>query len=135
VTTRIGTPVSPRSSGSRCHRANHPGFIPSGLEKDENGVCIVDASRSRCGRLLIIDRCPFCGRKHTHGMPSGHRVPHCPRPLGPSGGYLVREKGPPAAQVKRKQARAPQDDSGVRRRGLQSVTVGELDAATTRSPA
>lgn len=40
--------------------------------------------RARSGSwLLVVDRCPFCRRKHTHGAPAGpemreeRRVSHC----------------------------------------------------------
>jgi hypothetical protein len=44
----------------------------------------VKAKRARGAWLLIVEKCPYCGKKHTHGggdgkLPGsyGFRVPHC----------------------------------------------------------
>lgn len=47
---------------------------------------IVTAKIVRGTRLLIIKKCPYCGKKHTHGGGDaiqpvekflGHRISHC----------------------------------------------------------
>jgi hypothetical protein len=55
--------------------------------------------RKQQGYLWIVDVCPLCGQRHTHGGgaldgdPSqllGHRNAHCAsRPLSEPGGYLL----------------------------------------------
>jgi hypothetical protein len=25
----------------------------------------------------VVKRCPFCGKRHTHGWDAGHRIAHC----------------------------------------------------------
>lgn len=54
---------------------------------DTNDVIVSGYVKRTPGRrgvwLLIVPRCPFCSRKHTHGSPRGldtteeHRLSHC----------------------------------------------------------
>jgi hypothetical protein len=57
-------------------------------------------ARDRDVWLWIVNPCPLCGRKHTHGGGSldgdprrllGHRVAHCTEKEEP-GGYVLVEK-------------------------------------------
>ncbi len=51
--------------------------------------------RVRDGARLVRVRCPFCGKRHTHGWPPRHadpgaRIAHCHRPTGePARSYRV----------------------------------------------
>jgi hypothetical protein len=70
---------------------------PAGFETP-----VVPVRRSRSGRQLIIDACPYCGKRHTHGDGGqrergwhGHRVAHCRKqPAGMSAGYIIVETSP-----------------------------------------
>ena len=75
----------------------------------ENGVPIVAVTLSRfvCRRgrvslLLLLARCPYCGRRHQHGagdrvLPlselGGHRLSHCELPVRDNPGYVLRVVG------------------------------------------
>lgn len=57
---------------------------PKRLSKDDNPTVIVRMDESRYVRSLIIDCCPHCGQRHSHGggltsePPAlGHRAAHC----------------------------------------------------------
>ena len=62
----------------------------------ENGIAVVRVVRVKGpdGERFIIQRCPFCGRRHIHGAAEGHRKPHCPLDKEPPGGYILREAVP-----------------------------------------
>lgn len=53
------------------------------------------ASRpDRHGHRTVSVRCPYCGRRHVHGMPSdggpvGHRLSHCDRDVEHLGYVIV----------------------------------------------
>lgn len=36
--------------------------------------------RKNGNQLQLLEPCPFCGKKHTHGLGDGSRVPHCENP-------------------------------------------------------
>jgi hypothetical protein len=45
------------------------------------------------------DACPYCGRRHSHGIVDGHRVAHCGTILLPVGvdnsrGYYIKTREP-----------------------------------------
>jgi len=49
--------------------------------------------RTRAGNRIVTIRCPWCGRKHLHGLPAGestvgHRASHCTRDVNRVG-YLI----------------------------------------------
>ncbi len=46
------------------------------------------------GARYVVERCPYCGRRHVHGAGDGHRVPHC---LAPGDGYVLVGERPPGA--------------------------------------
>jgi hypothetical protein len=45
-------------------------------EPPPNPYLIAPAKRDRDG-YLTVTRCPFCKRKHWHGITAGWHVPHC----------------------------------------------------------
>jgi hypothetical protein len=65
---------------------------------------LVPVHRARCGCCLVIDCCPHCGKRHTHGAAGrpkrglqfhGHRLAHCAdAPIG-AGYWLVEPATPP----------------------------------------
>lgn len=74
------------------------------LRSDISGVPIAPARR--VGRVLIVDRCPHCGRRHVHGDGGerdghsgfrGHRYGHCRDPRAAGIGYVLLELAVPKA--------------------------------------
>ncbi len=57
--------------------------------KDEDGRPIVEATQK--GEQLVII-CPYCGKKHWHGLGDGHRIAHCINPTekARSLGYILK---------------------------------------------
>jgi len=52
--------------------------------------------------LWIVERCPLCGKRHSHGGGKltgnprdllGHRWAHCADPIEPAGYYLAEREG------------------------------------------
>jgi hypothetical protein len=72
----------------------------------------------RRGHTLIVERCPYCGRRHVHGDAGrrergehGHRLAHCrERTAGNPGYVLVETAAPRAFQRARPLAKAPARD-------------------------
>lgn len=69
-----------------------PSQVNGGVDTDvpqrtERGAPIVEAVKIRRvgdGHRVVTIHCPWCGRKHQHGLPAGfetvgHRVSHCDR--------------------------------------------------------
>jgi len=72
------------------------------FEIDEEGFLILQCTERQDGCGLLTESCPFCGKKHLHGVGDGHRAAHCTvRPVQvtlPSGrvvsnqhGYILRK--------------------------------------------
>jgi hypothetical protein len=58
--------------------------------------------RARCGCCLVINRCPFCGKRHVHGDAGdpgpgfhGHRLGHCREWQTAQVGYVLVECATP----------------------------------------
>ena len=56
----------------------------------------------RCGDVLVVEKCCYCGQRHLHGPGSktdcgnhGHRVADCDIRFRPNRGYYVFEPCPP----------------------------------------
>lgn len=43
------------------------------------------------GKQWIVEKCPYCGKKHYHGIGAGHRVSHCTG-LPDNPGYILKLK-------------------------------------------
>jgi len=70
----------------------------------------IPARLSECGKLLIIDRCPFCGRTHCHGASYGHRWAHCLTAMGEKqhGYILIKAEGQTAPNRPRRRLKLAQ---------------------------
>jgi len=56
-------------------------------------VDVLRVTPTRDGNRTVTIRCPWCGRRHVHGLPAGntavgHRVSHCARDVAHLG-YVV----------------------------------------------
>jgi hypothetical protein len=68
---------------------------------------LVPVRRSRSGRGLVVDKCPFCFERHVHGAAGergrgpgrsiwhGHRLAHCRAPRDAGVGYVLVEVAEP----------------------------------------
>jgi hypothetical protein len=68
---------------------------------------VVAVTRAPCGHCLVVNRCPYCGKRHTHGTGGrtergihGHRAPHCAQPRTNNPGYLLVEVSQPVTYVR-----------------------------------
>jgi hypothetical protein len=66
--------------------AGTPGTVPPVVD-------VLKVSATRDGNRTVTIRCPWCGRRHMHGLPAdnatvGHRVAHCDRDVAHLG-YVV----------------------------------------------
>jgi len=58
---------------------------------------IIELKHDAGNYLLRVDNCPYCGKKHYHGMPKGglrmrefgHRLSHCGPDAKPNPGYFL----------------------------------------------
>lgn len=49
------------------------------FDYDDHGIPVVGAQLGQCGACLSFF-CPYCRRRHFHGLPEGHRAEHCSNP-------------------------------------------------------
>ena len=87
--------------GARAHGARMcPASPPNNLttEMDFMAEDVVAYVRRRGPIDLVIDQCPYCGGKHSHGSGGdsgpdfGYRAPHCVKVLPEQGHYRLVEK-------------------------------------------
>jgi hypothetical protein len=134
--TRYATPSLPRPRPASKDRnmlddnCNGDNVIrwppPSAIPRRPPPTVEVRRVRDRRGDLLVVPRCPFCAKRHTHGAankPCGslhHRLVHCvsPPPEAAGGYYLYEpcepEPPPPAATKPKATTARPSRPRGKR---------------------